>query len=541
MMINWLVFLVIVVFFMMVVLLSSRSNPLTSRAGFNLNARQNLVSILGDSGMLDPGARVLLYMPNTGQRHADCIENVSPNGPGPGGNLITEADNARTDWPDSELNLANKCAKPAAGSSSLNWYHWSAELGNAGNSDTRTTVNHEWSRKDTLGQYITGFSGEWLPSRGAFNNARYSLTISTEDFGGKARRTWTGSLATGTVDFNNLVFFAPSATDYRQILYNRWLEGSRVIFESWVRLTESFPEDRGSGYRFAAPELEGCWKLDGSACTDSPNDVARFLSFDLNPNRIDNCTVSAIDNCPPYHVTSGGEKISKTDQARFPYDAYYYWCGSKFEPGLSAAEQCFDYGSKTQEIFQLAPHSTWARFGAPTSPLRVNEDTFLRMDVGAVAHHIYSSTQNYPEVLRFNKIYVGPEMFSPNVTVTWKVAGFDVLKPAEPVPPQSDTVPPSITEMRAIGITGNQAVVVWATDEMTTGAVQYQIVDTKGQLLTKIDSKSALRHSVVLGNLSPNTVYTYSIVASDTAGNRTTSNPLTFTTGRVGNPNSGVK
>lgn len=538
--INWAVLLIIGGLFLIVVILSSRSNPLFSRASFVTNPNQRLVSILGDGGMLDSGTRVLLYLPNVGQRFGDCIESASPNGLGPNGNLITEQDNARTDWPENELNMANKCAKPAAGSSSLNWYHWNAELGTGGDPNARVSVDHQWSKKDALGNYTTGFSGTWLPERGPLANSTYQTIISTQNFGGAARRTWSNTLTTGVTGYENLLLYAPVAIDYRQILFERWLEGPSVVWQAWVRLNESFSGEVGNGYRFAAPELEGCWKVDGSNCdgapTEGPNNVVRFLSFDLNPNRIDVCTISNTTNCPPFHLSDSGEKIPKTDLVRYPFDAYYFWCGPSIDSNVKSAERCSPYGAGGQEITQLSPDIVWAKFGAPQSPLRLNQDTFLRIQIGAVADRIYKASV-YPRKLRFNKIYVGPEMFTSRATVSWKVAGFDVLVPARNVPQAQDTVAPQITEIKAVSVAGNQAVVTWLTNELTTGVFQYQVItDEKASPLTKPDSRSLLRHTLVIPGLTPNTTYTYRIIATDSAGNKTTSEPQTFTTSKSVTP-----
>jgi hypothetical protein len=533
--INWSVLLLVGGLFLVVVILSSRSNPLFSQAGFLTNPNKNLVSILGDGGMLDSGARVVLYLPNSGQRYGDCLEAASPNGLGPNGNLITEEDNARTDWPENELNMANKCAKPAAGSSSLNWYHWGAELGTGGDPNAKVSVDHQWSQKDAQGNYITGFSGKWLPERGPLANSGYRLTINTQNIGGAARRTWSSTLTTGVSGYNNLIMFAPVATDYRQILFERWLSGPSVVWQAWVKLNESFSGEVGNGYRFAAPELEGCWKVDGSSCdgasSSGPNNVVRFLSFDLNPNRIDVCTITNTTNCPPYHLSDTGEKISKTDLAQYPFDAYYFWCGPSVDANVKPEERCPQYGAGGQEIIQLAPSPIWAKFGAPSSPLRLNQDTLLRIQIGAVAERIYKAASVYPKTLRFNKIYVGPEMFTSQATVSWKTAGFDVLVPGRNIPQSQDTVPPQISEIKAVSVTGNQAVVTWLTNELTTGLIQYLAnSDEKTASMSKQDTRSLLRHTLVVPGLSPNTTYTYRIIALDAAGNKTISELQTFTT-----------
>ena len=541
--VNWTVLIVIAVIFTGVVYLASDTNPLFSFAGFrsrtnntediSRNQNGNLVSILGDGGMVDPGAHVMLYLPNTTQRHADCITPAA-NGTGPNGNLITVADNNRTDWPDSELSLANKCFSLIPGSSSLGWYHWGIALGNGGNANQRVSANHQWSERTASNTYITGFSGEWQAPEGQ-PKSRYKTTISTQRMGGQMRRVWESSLTSGTVDYDAFIMFPPSASEYRQILFDRWMEGSDITFQAWVKLNESVPSTSVNRYRFAAPEIEGCWKVDGSACSDgSTSNVTRFLSFDLNPQRVDLCRADSLNYCPSYHMSDNGERIPKTDTQRFPYDAYYFWCGAHNDPLVRVESRCGAYGSSGQEIVQLAPHSTWARFGAPAQPLALGRETFLRINIGAVADRFYKAQAIYPNTLRYNSIYVGPEMFSQNVTVNWKVSAFDVLKPgvATPPPTQSDVTAPQITNIvtRANLV---QASISWATNESADSKVEYRVAGSEAPFASKTDAKLLTQHIIALSGLFPNTTYSYQITSRDAAGNSTTSEPSTFTTSRI--------
>ncbi len=538
--VNWTVLIVIAVIFTGVVYLASDTNPLFSFAGFrsrtdnteanSRNNNQNLVSILGDGGMVDPGSHVMLYLPNSTQRHADCIT-PEANGTGPNGNLITVADNNRTDWPNSELSLANKCFSLVPGSSSLGWYHWGIALGNGGNPNQRVSANHQWSEKTANNTYITGFSGEWQAPEGQ-SKSRYNTTISTQRMGGQMRRVWESSLTSGAVDYDAFIMFAPSASDYRQILFDRWMEGSDITFQAWVTLSESVPSTSVNRYRFAAPEIEGCWKVDGSPCSDgATSNVTRFLSFDLNPQRVDLCRSDSLTHCPSYHMSENGERIPKTDTQRFPYDAYYFWCGAHNDPLVRVESRCGAYGSSGQEIVQLAPHSTWARYGAPSQPLALGRETFLRINIGAVADRFYKAQAIYPNTLRYNSIYVGPEMFSQNVTVNWKVAAFDVLKPGRGTPPptQNDTTGPQITNITARS-NATQAAIGWATDENSDSKVEFGIDGTKPPFDVKTDVKLTNRHIITLNGLLPQTTYAYRVTSRDASGNTTVSPILKFTT-----------
>lgn len=515
--------------------LKDYANGVPSQAGFNTS---NYQSILGDPGITDPDQRVLLYLPHSTQRIADCYNFTNPNGPGPSGNLITEADNTRTDWPASELALAGKCQKFIAGSSTIDWYHWSIYLGGPDENE-KASVTHDWSKKDNNGNVITKFSGRWLPINGQSTVSSYATTIATKLIGGQQRRVWDNTL-TSAPGNDHVIMFSPRAYEYRQILNNNWLEGNNIIWQAWVNLTQTVPS--GSlGYRFASPELEGCWKFNGSDCTSDTSDIIRFFSIDMNPGHVDLCTAENTTNCPPFHIDKNGVKISKADTAHFPYSAYYFWCGPHTDASLThgLGEKCEPYGLGAQEIVQIAPNAEWSNYGVPSSPLTLGKDTFLKFNIGAIADNFYRAQGNYPTHLRWNNIYVGAEMFSPNVTAHWLVSSFDVLKPiSSPPPVATDTIKPVILAVSATPSNSQGPTIKydisWKTDEPADSQIEYGTSINYGSV-TPLDQTLVLDHSQSINGLQANKIYHYRIKSKDSSGNLAVSPDYLFNTAQTTN------
>ncbi len=86
-----------------------------------------------------------------------------------------------------------------------------------------------------------------------------------------------------------------------------------------------------------------------------------------------------------------------------------------------------------------------------------------------------------------------------------------------------DITPPVITNVNAISITHNSAIIIWDTDEASNSSVSY---DTS----TKDSSNLVTSHSITLSGLSPDTLYDYNVTSCDAAGNCNTDGPYNFTT-----------
>lgn len=90
-----------------------------------------------------------------------------------------------------------------------------------------------------------------------------------------------------------------------------------------------------------------------------------------------------------------------------------------------------------------------------------------------------------------------------------------------------DTVPPSISDIRATNITTSSATIEWTTDEPADSVVEYWV---NGEWKSSSDSSLSTHHSVSLLDLSPATTYPYRVKSTDAAGNATISIGQQFTT-----------
>ncbi|MFZ4856189.1 MAG: DUF1566 domain-containing protein [Desulfuromonadaceae bacterium] len=95
---------------------------------------------------------------------------------------------------------------------------------------------------------------------------------------------------------------------------------------------------------------------------------------------------------------------------------------------------------------------------------------------------------------------------------------------------QPDTTAPVITENPAATfITGTQATITWTTDEIADSQVNY---NPTGQALTLTagDITKVFSHSIVLTNLTPETVYSFTVTSTDPSGNPVSSSTISFST-----------
>lgn len=119
--------------------------------------------------------------------------------------------------------------------------------------------------------------------------------------------------------------------------------------------------------------------------------------------------------------------------------------------------------------------------------------------------------------------------------LTGKSGGNYTLKPpAAPTPaaPQApkDTIPPTITAVKAGEPKLNSITIAWTTSEPTTSEISYGLTNAYG--LTATDNNLTTDHKVVIStpNLIPGTTYNYMVKSIDAAGNAATSKNGTFTT-----------
>ncbi len=95
-------------------------------------------------------------------------------------------------------------------------------------------------------------------------------------------------------------------------------------------------------------------------------------------------------------------------------------------------------------------------------------------------------------------------------------------------PPPPDITPPIITNAQVMtGIT--TSTIKWDTNELADSQITYGLTNTYGS--NYFDSTQTLAHSVLLFNLTPNTVYHFRIISTDSSGNSGSTADSTFTTG----------
>lgn len=92
-----------------------------------------------------------------------------------------------------------------------------------------------------------------------------------------------------------------------------------------------------------------------------------------------------------------------------------------------------------------------------------------------------------------------------------------------------DSWPPAILNIAVVDITETTATIIWETDELADGTVEYGLTAAYG--LTVADADYALRHGLLLQGLSGGKTYHFRVRSTDPSGNAATSVDMTFRTG----------
>jgi len=92
----------------------------------------------------------------------------------------------------------------------------------------------------------------------------------------------------------------------------------------------------------------------------------------------------------------------------------------------------------------------------------------------------------------------------------------------------TDFTAPVISNVQATNVTGNSALITWATDENSNSVVEYGL--TTGYGSTASNSTNVTSHSMTLNNLTANTLYHYRVKSTDPFDNAATSGDYTFQT-----------
>ncbi|HRH23122.1 MAG TPA: fibronectin type III domain-containing protein [Candidatus Magasanikbacteria bacterium] len=94
----------------------------------------------------------------------------------------------------------------------------------------------------------------------------------------------------------------------------------------------------------------------------------------------------------------------------------------------------------------------------------------------------------------------------------------------------ADYTPPVITNVTSSVVTDDEALIVWSTDEGTTGRVYYGTTTSVYTDSSDLVSTYNQNHAIVLSELSTSTEYFYIVVSADVSGNISTSTEHSFTT-----------
>ena len=95
-----------------------------------------------------------------------------------------------------------------------------------------------------------------------------------------------------------------------------------------------------------------------------------------------------------------------------------------------------------------------------------------------------------------------------------------------------DLQPPAISNVLVQGVTENSATVLWETDEIANGRVEYGLSPSYGQSFAA--PGFARQHGITLTGLSPDTQYHLRVLSADPSANTASGSDLTFRTKKTG-------
>eukprot|EP01018_Ginkgo_biloba_P023634 Gb_22038 [translate_table: standard] len=205
-----------------------------------------------------------------------------------------------------------------------------------------------------------------------------------------------------------------------------------------VRLTLNVISGGGSNSQFYLIDIGSCWKSDGQPCNgDVETDITRYSEMIINPGVTSWCRPDNLALCPPYHISSTGNKIYRNNTKHFPYSAYHLYCS----PGNAKYIEepfniCDPYSNpQPQELVQLLPHPEWAIHGYPAQKGEgwIGDPRTWELDVGALSSRLYfyQDPGTTPAKRLWSSIDVGTEVYisAKDEIAEWTVSDFDVLVP----------------------------------------------------------------------------------------------------------------
>uniref|UniRef100_A0A7N0ZZ30 DUF7705 domain-containing protein n=1 Tax=Kalanchoe fedtschenkoi TaxID=63787 RepID=A0A7N0ZZ30_KALFE len=207
-----------------------------------------------------------------------------------------------------------------------------------------------------------------------------------------------------------------------------------------VKLTLDVKHGGGPSSQFYLLDIASCWKNNGNPCDgDVLTDVTRYSEMIINPATTSWCRPDNLVSCPPYHVSSTGEKILRNDTSRFPYSAYHLYCSPGNAQYLEKPfDICDPYSNpQAQEIVQILPHPEWAMHGYPMKKGDgwIGDSRTWDLDAGALSSRLYFYQDPGTKAAKrvWHSIHVGTEIYVSHSreTAEWFVSDFDILVPKE--------------------------------------------------------------------------------------------------------------
>ncbi|XP_016581071.2 uncharacterized protein LOC107878562 [Capsicum annuum] len=203
-----------------------------------------------------------------------------------------------------------------------------------------------------------------------------------------------------------------------------------------VRFTLDVRKGGGPNSQFYLMDIGSCWKNNGQPCDgDVTTDVTRYSEMIINPDTESWCNPKGnLKLCPPYHTFANGTRVHRTDEARFPYDAYHLHCA----PGNAKYLEepftiCDEYSNpQAQEILQILPHPVWGEYGYPTKKGEgwISDPRTWELDVGRLSEslYFYQDPGSKPVERHWPSIDLGTEIYvSSNQLAEWVVSDFDII------------------------------------------------------------------------------------------------------------------
>ncbi|KVH94553.1 uncharacterized protein LOC112518317 [Cynara cardunculus var. scolymus] len=302
-----------------------------------------------------------------------------------------------------------------------------------------------WSR---TGSTNTAISDLVPVMRGGFNGSYDDFSATSVSY---FEVTWEKSVGVGSWEFNHklktshkypwlMLYLRADATKGFSGGYHYDTRGMlNTLPESpnfKVRLSLDVKKGGGAKSQFYLIDMGSCWKNNGDPCDgDVLTDITRYSEMIINPEIPAWCGPSALENCPPYHITPNNTKIYRNNTRNFPYGAYHYYCAPGNAQHLEKPySTCDPYSNpQAQELVQLLPHPIWREYGYPTKQGEgwVGDARSWELDVGGLSARLYFYQDPGSKAAKrvWTSLDVGTEIFVSNKDeeAEWRVSDFDVI------------------------------------------------------------------------------------------------------------------